>query len=149
MLKPITAFIGGMITCALICSIGVFIYSSQRSRKITKIHKLEYPLLLSGDEKSNGLSMLPKGTTLYFDQAYPEGFTRYKVYINIDRLPLKLEELADPTSIIPIDGSAPDKDSLKKLLREYPLTKNDLEAILKSGKLSKDDVKEVLGDFLR
>jgi hypothetical protein len=34
------------------------------------------------------------------------------------------------------------------LLREYPLTKSDLQSILQSGQLSKEDVKEILSDFI-
>jgi hypothetical protein len=95
------------------------------------------------------MHMLPKGTVMYFDQSYPEGFTRYKVYINVDRMPLSLVELSDPTSISPIDANAPDKEDLKKLLKDYPVTKADLNAILKSTAMSKEEIKEVLTDFLR
>lgn len=93
--------------------------------------------------------MLPKGTILYFDKSYPEGFTRYKVYINIDRTPLKLDDLSDPTEINPIDAAAPNKDDLLKLLRDYPLTKNDLESILNSKRISKDEIIEILNNFIR
>lgn len=112
-----------------------------------KIHTLEYPLVLSSDEESKNFHLLPKGTTLYFDKAFPEGFTRYKVYINIDRLPLKLQELADPTEIIPIEAFSPDKEILRKLLQDYPLTKNDLIAILKSGKISKEEIHDLLNEY--
>lgn len=116
---------------------------------MTKVHKLESPLLLSSDSPSKNMHMLPKGTVLYFDQSYPEGFTRYKVYINIDRMPLALAELSDPTSIEPIDANVPEKEDLKKLLKDYPLTKADLNAMLKSTTMSKEEIKEVLTDFLR
>jgi hypothetical protein len=147
-MKPITAFMAGMMTCALI---GAMIYFFWNQQKPVRVHKLASPLVLESNEETNGFSMLPKGTVLYFDRAYPEGFTRYKVYVNIDRMPLKLEALADPTSIDPLEASAPDKETLKKLPREceYPLTKNDLDAMLKSGKFSRDEVTEVLEDFLR
>ena len=93
--------------------------------------------------------MLPKGTILYFDKAYPEGFTRYKVYINIDRMPLTLQSLSDSTTIIPIEGHVPYKEDLKKLLREYPLTRSDLADILKSQHLTKDEISEVFKEYLR
>lgn len=116
---------------------------------MTKVHKLEYPLMLSSNIESKNIHMLPRGTVLYFDKSYPEGFTRYKVYINIDRTPLKLEELADPTEIDPIDAVVPSKDDLLKLLRDYPLTKSDLESILNSKKLSKEEINEVFSNYLR
>lgn len=116
---------------------------------MTKIHKLEYPLILSSESASKNTHMLPKGTVLYFDKSYPEGFTRYKIYINIDRMPLKLDDLSDPTEIDPIDAVAPSKEDLLKLLRDYPLTKSDLESILNSKRISKDEIREILDNFIR
>ena len=114
---------------------------------MSKIHTLTYPLLLSSPEKSQNMYLLPKGTTLYFDQAFPEGFTRYKIYINIDRMPLALHELADPTTIIPIEANAPSKEDMLKLIREYPLSKEDLASILKSNQLNQDEIKQLLIEF--
>lgn len=116
---------------------------------MTKIHKLEYPLILSSDSSTKNTHLLPKGTVLYFDKSYPEGFTRYKVYINIDRMPLKLDDLSDPTEIDPIDATAPSKEDLIKLLRDYPLTKSDLESILNSKRISKEEIREILNNFIR
>ena len=81
---------------------------------MTKIHTLEHPLVLAGSESSNTFNILPKGTTLYYDKSYDEGFTRYKVFINIDRMPLSLETLQDPTTIIPLEARQPDANELKK-----------------------------------
>lgn len=120
-----------------------------RRDAMTKVHKLEYPLMLSSNVGSNNIHMLPRGTVLYFDKSYPEGFTRYKVYVNIDRTPLKLEDLADPTEIDPIDAAVPSKEDLLKLLSDYPLTKGDLESILNSNRLSREDIKEVFGKYIR
>lgn len=116
---------------------------------MTKVHRLEYPLMLSSNIGSKNMHMLPRGTVLYFDKSYPEGFTRYKVYINIDRTQLKLEDLADPSEIDPIDAAVPSKEDLLRLLSDYPLTKGDLESILNSKRLSKEEVKEVLGNYIR
>jgi hypothetical protein len=144
--KNIASFFVGMLVSASLIPALFYLWSFQ---KMTKVHELEYPLVLATDSSSNSVSLLPKGTTLYFDKSYPEGFTRYKVYINVDRMPLKLTELADPTTIIPIDAYAPEKDVLQKSLRDLPLTKKDLEGILKSPYLSKTDVREVLEDYLK
>ena len=139
-------FIFGAITATSVISITNL---AGKPQKMTKVHILEYPLLLSSDEVSNATSFLPKGTTLYFEKSYPEGITRYKVYVNVDRTPLNLTDLADPTEINPIDGAVPDKGILKKLLQTHPLSKQDLASILKSPKLSKEDVKEVFEEYLR
>ena len=107
----------GAVISAVLCATVFSIYGAN---KMSKVHTLKFPFLLSGPEQSQNMHLLPKGTTLYFDRAFPEGFSRYKVYINIDRTPLELQELSDPTLIIPIEASAPSKDDLRKLLREYP-----------------------------
>jgi hypothetical protein len=146
MIKLFAAFATGVIVCAVL---GAVIFFSWGNHKMTKVHKLEFPLLLTTEDALSNSHLLPKGTTLYFDKAYPEGFTSYKIYINIDRMPLALTELSDPTLIDPLEARALDKDDLKKILLNYPLTKSDLESILKSGKISKDEIKEVLTDFLR
>ena len=125
------------------------IYFFRNQNKMTKYHKLESPLLLSSDKSLKNMHMLPKGTMLYFDQSYPEGFTRYKIYINVDRMPLQLKELSDPTSIEPIDAYAPEKDDLKKLLKNYPLTREELITILKTSSMSREDIKEILVDFVK
>lgn len=137
-------FLAGLIIATLL-SLILFFYWTKH--KMTKIHQLEFPLLVSSERESKITHMLPAGTTLYFDQAYPEGFTRYKVYINVDRMPLGLKDLADPTTIIPIDGAAPSGADLRKLLNSYPLTKNDLEAILKSGKVTREEIKALLTEY--
>jgi hypothetical protein len=133
----------GLITVSL-CSLVLVCWTL---RKPAKVHLLEFPLLLSSDRESKIAHMLPAGTNMYFDQAYSEGFTRYKVYINVDRLPLGLKELNDPTTIIPIEGAAPGGAELKKLLSDYPLTRNDLEAILKSGKVTREEIKALLAEY--
>jgi hypothetical protein len=79
------------------------------NRTITKVHRLETPMLLASNAQTKELYLLPAGTTLYFDKAFPEGFTGYRLYINIDRMPLALSTLADPTEIEPVEARPLDK----------------------------------------
>lgn len=119
----------------------------QEFHKMVYVHTLEYPLMLDGSSAPGQNYLLPAGTTLYYDQAFPEGFVRYRVYVNVDGVKLEGRELADPTEISPISAYPAGKAELMKLLREYPLTKNELGSILKSGYLSKDEIKELLAEF--
>jgi hypothetical protein len=114
-----------------------------------KVHTLEFPLLLSSSAKNGPFQMLPKGTTLYLDQTYPEGFTRYIVYVNVDRFPLPTRELSDPTTIAPLTAYAMDQRDLKRLLNANPVTKDELAGILKSGQLSKDEIRELLAEYAK
>jgi hypothetical protein len=116
-------------------------------RKMTKVHTLKFPMLLAGPEGNGPFQLLPKGTTLYYDQSYPEGFTRYMIYVNVDRYPLPTRELSDPTSIEPITAFAMDKGDLKRLLDRNPITKEELTSILKSDQLSKEEIRELLAEY--
>lgn len=138
-------FLVGVAAGALIITIALYFWNRQ---KMTKVHVLEAPLLLLSNEMNDYLHMLPRGTTLYYDKSFPEGFSRYKVYINVDRMPLPLKELADPTTIAPLDAYALDAADLQRALRDYPLSKRDLEAILRSKSLSREDIKEVFNNYL-
>lgn len=114
-----------------------------------RIHKLEFPLMLEGSAAPGSNYLLPKGTTLYFEQAFPEGFVRYRIYVNVEGVDLPTRELADPTAIDPLSAYPIGKAELTKVLREYPLSKSDLVAILKSGQLPKQDIREILTEFSR
>ncbi|MGH8084816.1 MAG: hypothetical protein ACREPV_06030 [Lysobacter sp.] len=118
-------------------------YMSQR------IHTLEQPLMLEGSAEAGHNYLLPIGTTLYFDQAFPEGFIRYRVYFNVEGVDLQSSTLEDPSEIRPISAYPVDKAALAKLLREYPLTKGELASILKSSQLSKQDIRDVLVEYSR
>lgn len=114
-----------------------------------EIHTLEIPLMLSGSGQTGHNYLLPEGTTLYYDKAFPEGFISYRIYVNVEGIDLPSTTLNDPTEIRPITAYPIDKASLLKLIREYPLTKEDLASILKSKYLSKEEILEVLTEYSR
>lgn len=120
---------------------------SQAARKTTLVHTLKFPMLLGGPGGNGPFQLLPKGTTLYYDQSYPEGFTRYKIYVNVDRYPLDLSEQSDPTMIDPLSAFSMDKGDLKRLMARNPISKDDLRAILKSEQLSKKEIRELLEEY--
>lgn len=112
-----------------------------------RVVQLDQPLLLAGGSADGPLSLLPKGTTLYFDQAFPEGFVRYKVYVNIEGIKLDSKEVGDNYGINPLTAFPADKDTLRNLLLDYPITKDDLASILKSGLISKEDIRTLLAEY--
>lgn len=116
---------------------------------MTRVHVLQYPLMLQSSEATGTSYLLPKGTPLYFEQAFPEGFTRFRVYVNVDGVKLESKELSDPTLISPLTAYPVGKAELAKLLREHPLTKQDLQAILQSGQITKDEIRSMLEEFSR
>lgn len=119
----------------------------KRHNMSQRIHTLEYPLMLDGSAEAGHNYLLPAGTTLYFDQAYPEGFIRYRVYVNVEGISLQSSTLEDPTEVRPISAYPVDRAALAKLLREYPITKGELASILDSSQLSKQDIRDVLVEY--
>jgi hypothetical protein len=144
-MNRIINFLLGIVCGLAVCSISLYIWSTH---KMTKVHTLKQPLILSSNAPGKVLHLLPVGATLYLDKSFPEGFTRYKIYVNVDRMPLALRELVDPSEIDPLEARAFDKQALAQALREYPLTRDELAAILQSPQLTKQDVQEVLAEYL-
>jgi hypothetical protein len=127
--------------------IFVLIDLYMRNHMNQRIHVLTQPLMMDGSAEAGHNYLLPAGTTLYFDKAFPEGFISYRIYVNVEGIDLPSEILADPTEIRPISAYPVDKSALIKLLKEYPITKNELAAILKSSYLSKEEIRELLKEY--
>jgi hypothetical protein len=132
---------------SIFCTVYLMSDFSQE-KKMPLVHKLQFPLLLSGADQDSRQYLLPKGTSLYYDQAFPEGFVRFKIYVNVEGVKLESHESTEKFWLDPLTAFPVDASNLKKLLKEYPLSKDDLSSILKSSALSKDEVKDVLNDFL-
>lgn len=144
-MKRATVFALGLVAGLAAAAVLLFTWNSQ---KMIKVHTLKQPLILSSDTAGKALHLLPAGATLYFDKSFPEGSTRYKIYVNVDRMPLSLRELTDPNEIDPLDARAFDKLALAQALKSYPLTQKELASILQSPQLSIQDVQEVLTEYL-
>jgi hypothetical protein len=104
-MKTAGIFLSGFLSALAVVAGAMRIWDGKR---IAKVHTLTQPLIISSEQASKGLHMLPAGTTLYFDKSFPEGFTRYKVYINVDRMPLTLRDLPDASEIDPLEARAVD-----------------------------------------
>ncbi|MGQ0599028.1 hypothetical protein [Aquabacterium sp.] len=125
--------------------LGVFMDAQKRPQ----VHKLKAPLMLAGGATSDHQYLLPAGTSLYFDQAFPEGFVRYKVYVNVEGVSLDVAPPTEKFWLDPLTAFPVGKEQLGKLLKDYPLTKDELRGILASGALSKEDIKALLEEFSR
>lgn len=147
MKSNIKFFLLGVFT-SIALILGAYFWSIE---KMIKVHVTESPLMLSSSEVHSTYTLLPAGTTLYFDKAMPEGFTRYKVYINLEKSlnDLKLSPLKDPTLIDPIWADALQKEDLKRIIATYPITRSELSRMLNSPYLSKSDIEEVLKDHIK
>ncbi|BCL94787.1 hypothetical protein ACNRBS_06510 [Ralstonia pseudosolanacearum] len=135
-------------SCVLIgIAIGGSGFYALEKSKIPRAHKLQFPLALSGGTQDSPVSILPKGTSLYYDQAFPEGFVRYKIYINVEGVKLESQEVTEKFLIDPLTAFPFDNNSLQKPTLDHPLTKDDLTAILRSGTISKKEIQDPLTEF--
>jgi hypothetical protein len=142
----VTTFLFGLASGVAIFALSLYVWNSN---KMTKVHTLKQPLLVSSNAAGKALHILPVGSTLYLDRSVPEGFTRYKIYVNVDRMPLTLRELADPNEIDPLEARGFDKPALMQALRDYPLSRQELAAILQSPQLTKQEIQEVFNQYLQ
>ncbi len=133
---------------ACVAAVSSFVtYRLTKESSMPLVHKLQYPLLLAGAGTNNQNYLLPKGTSLYYDQSFPEGFVRYKIYVNVEGVKLESHEATEKFWLDPLTAFPVTADQLRKLLREHPLSKDDLVAILKSGNISTDDIRSVLEEY--
>lgn len=112
------------------------------------VHKLKEPLVLAGGEgEAVRTYLLPAGTSLYYDQAFPEGFVRYKVYINVEGVDWEPKPTDEKFWIDPLSAFPVGRDQLAELIKNHPLTKEELRSILGGSSLSKDEIKAILKEF--
>jgi hypothetical protein len=104
---------------------------------------IKEPLLIAGEQKN--YSILPAGTVLYFDRAWPEGHQTYHVYFHF-KGDFKSEP-ADASMISPLWLRTVDHEELPKLLNDYPLTKDELVEILKARKITKAELVQIVRDW--
>jgi len=141
-----SSFFGMIAAVTIAASIGYFYRAMMSNENPPMMHKLKAPLMLSGGAASKHHYLLPAGTTLYYDQAFPEGFVRYKIYVNVEGVSLDVAPPTDKFWLDPLAAFPVSKEQLKKLAEDYPITKDELREILASGALSKDEIRNLLED---
>lgn len=109
-------------------------------------HTLQAPLMFNGAGSASHQYILPEGTTLYYDRTFPEGFTRYKVYFNVEGVKLEPRESLEKFWIDPLTAFPIDQQQLRRLLKEYSLSKAELALILKSSSISKAEIRQLLSE---
>jgi hypothetical protein len=107
-------------------------------------YRLEEPLLIEG-EKQNSYSLLPQGTVLYYDKNWDEGHSTYHVYFNFKG---EFKSAAVPArGIDPVWLRTVPSDELPKLLADYPVSLDELTAILKAKRVTKQDLVQILREW--
>jgi hypothetical protein len=119
--------------------------------KKTTYLELQEPLLLEvlkPDAQQRDFHMLPAGTALYEDYGFPEGHTRYIVYINIKARFASKEIVSDkPNFIAPLWAEPVKPQDLPKLISDTPISKDDLVRILKARKMTREDLAHIVREW--
>lgn len=114
----------------------------------TEYLKLSEPLLINAEGEAKNYHILPAGTPMYKDYAFPEGHTRYIVYVNVKGELQGEKVVSDKKNLIePIWGETVKKDDVKQLVDETPISKDDLARILKARKMTREDFAQILRDW--
>ena len=107
-----------------------------------KIHVLERPMLV-GANSEHAYYLLPAGVTLYWDGDMPEGFSRYKVYFNVEGQRLVERDQHVPGTIAPATLQPIHKEELIELLKLMKLTTKDVSAIIAGAQFTDDDRRQI------
>lgn len=125
-------------------TLGYFISDKGALKMTTKTaYTIKEPLLIAGEQKY--YSILPAGTVLYFDRAWPEGHQTYHVYFHF-KGDFKAD-IADASMISPLWLRTVDPEELLKLMKEYPVTKDELVEIIKARKVSKAEMVQIIREW--
>jgi hypothetical protein len=114
----------------------------------TKYLKTTEPLLLTAGGEAKYFHILPAGTAMYKDYSFPEGHTRYIVYVNFkgafaaDVIESDKQNLIDPIWAYTIE-----KDDVQKLLAETPISKDDLVRILKARNITREELAQIVREW--
>jgi hypothetical protein len=114
----------------------------------TTYYKLNEPLLLNAEGEQKDFHMLPAGTALYKDYEFPEGHTRYIVYINV-KGSVDTEKIeSDKVNLVdPIWGYRVRPEDLPALMASTPISKEDLVRILKARKMTREDLAQIVREW--
>jgi len=108
--------------------------------------RLKEPLLISTGSQQP-YYLLPANTVLYHQESFAEGHARYAIEViyqaNFDGERLKEGEFADPLSLFSMEP-----EDAGKLLKDYPLSKDDLVRILKARQVTRAELEQMVLEWV-
>jgi hypothetical protein len=114
----------------------------------TTYFKLEEPLLIESEGEDRNFHVLPAGTPLYKDKSFPEGHTRYIVYVNIKGGPALGKIESDKAQLIdPIWGYPVQPEDIPALVAQTPVSKDELVRILKARKMTREELAQIVREW--
>lgn len=106
------------------------------------------PLLLNAGGETKYFHLLPTGTAMYEDGSFPEGHTRYVVYVNIKGDFAHEKVHSDKVKYTsPIWAYTVKPDDVKKLMDDTPISRDDLVRILKARNITREELVQILREW--
>jgi len=136
-----------LIALGIVIGVAAMLYREFNTEE--PVHILQHPLMMVGGDADSQPTLLPKGTALYYEKGYPEGFVMYKMYVNVEGVMLETHKPTEKFWLKPMNAFPVQDMQLRELADTYPLSKTQLAAILESGQISKDEIRALLQEFSR
>jgi hypothetical protein len=134
-----TALLGATIVAAL-----TYLGTNTMDKKFA--FQLTEPALIA-TQSGQQHYLLPSGTTVYHQASFAEGHSLYTIEVMFDGQ-LRLKALQPGDSAEPLWLYNLEATDVKKLLSEYPLNKADLSDILKARGVTRDELEQMVMDWV-
>jgi hypothetical protein len=125
---------------------AAFIYQGTETMDKQFAFRLKEPALIatpSGQQRY----LLPSNTVAYHQTSFAEGHSLYAIEVMFDGQlqleGLKANEQAEPLWLYNVET-----EDVKKLLNDYPLSKGDLASILKARGVTRDELEQMVLDWV-
>jgi hypothetical protein len=131
----------------VISTLLITFFATERTKtmSVTNMHHvLHSPLIVYSGGPQSHIGILPTGTSLRYVESFPEGFDRFVAFVNVERSPLALEEIAPPGLVDPLSarpgettpGEQPTVtiEELQRVLHSLGVRRSDLNRLLESYK---------------
>lgn len=107
--------------------------------------KLSEPLLFLSSDGSHH-HLLPAGATLFFQKGYDEGHAIYAMEV-VFKGKFEAERITDLQQAEPLWVDTIYDTDLQELVKNYPISKDDLVRILKARKMTRDDLADIVRNW--
>jgi hypothetical protein len=134
-----TALVGATIA-------AVFIYQGTNTMDKKFAFRLTEPALISTPSGQQHY-LLPSDTAVYHQASFPEGHSLYAIEVMFDGQ-LQLQQLQPSDAAEPLWLYNLETADVKKLLSNYPLSKTDLASILKARGVTREELEQIVLDWV-
>lgn len=113
-----------------------------------KMYRTKEPLRISNNGDDRYSYILPVGAVLYYDHDFDEGHSLYWTPVyhkgRFECEEVLLEPKHQGRLVVPLWLDNIDAAELKFLFNRFPLSRSDVEAVIKANHITKDDLIDII-----